>query len=133
MMAIVWSSISAAIASRSAVVVPGSTGATRSSMPNRWQALSKAGWPVSGFTKLGRVMPRCWAACSRYDSRACMMLPVPPVVTSPAGSVAVMASPWNRSNAMAMISPSNRVALGHMSRCSALTWANRPNDSFMKS
>ena len=58
MIAIVWSSISSAIASTSASVVFGSTGAMRSSIPNRWQALSKAAWPVSGFTKLGRVTPR---------------------------------------------------------------------------
>ena len=31
---------------------------------------------------------------------------------------------------MAMISASNFVALGHMSRWSALTWANRPKASF---
>ena len=34
---------------------------------------------------------------------------------------------------MAMISPSKRVALGHMSRCSAFMWAYRPNASVMKS
>ncbi len=33
---------------------------------------------------------------------------------------------------MAMISASNFVALGHMSRCSTLTWAKRPKASFMK-
>ncbi len=33
---------------------------------------------------------------------------------------------------MAMISPSNLVWLGHMSRCSAFTWANSPNAWFMK-
>ena len=32
---------------------------------------------------------------------------------------------------MAMISPSNFVWLGHMSRCSAFTCANSPNASFM--
>ena len=62
-----------------------------------------------------------------------MMLPVPPVVTSPAGSPSVTASAWNRSSVMAMISPSNLVALGHMSRWRMLTWANSPNASFMKS
>ena len=34
---------------------------------------------------------------------------------------------------MAMISASNFVALGHMSRCSTLTWPKRPKASFMKS
>ena len=61
----VFSSISSAIASTSASVVFGSTGATRSSMPNRWQPLSNAAWPVSGFTKFGWVMPRVSRACSR--------------------------------------------------------------------
>src|ERR1700733_4925075 len=51
--------------SRSTWVVSGWTGALRSSTPNRWQALSKAGWAVSGLMMLGRVMPRVWAACSR--------------------------------------------------------------------
>ncbi len=56
---------------------------------------------------------------------------MPPVVTSPTGSVPVTASAWSRSRVMAMISPSNFVWLGHMSRWSALTWANSPNASFM--
>ena len=43
----------------------GSIGALRTSMPNRWHPLSKAGWPVSGLTKLGRVVPRVRAAWSR--------------------------------------------------------------------
>ena len=34
---------------------------------------------------------------------------------------------------MAMISASNRVALGHMSRCSTLTWEKSENASFKKS
>ena len=33
---------------------------------------------------------------------------------------------------MAMISASNLVALGHMSRCRTFTWAKRPKASFMK-
>ena len=54
---------------------------------------------------------------------AWVMLPVPPLVTMPTGSVPVTASAWKRSRPMAMISPSKRVALGHMSRWSALTCA----------
>ena len=57
------------------------------------------------------------------------MLPVPPEVTSPPGTVPVTASACIRSSAIAMISPSNRVALGHMSRCSTLVCANIPNAS----
>ena len=60
-----------------------------------------------------------------------MMLPVPPVATSPAGSPPVIASACKRSRVMAMISASNLVALGHMSRWSTLTWAKRPKASFM--
>src|SRR6478736_292625 len=45
------------------------------------------------------------------------MLPVPPVVTRPAGSVSVMASAWNRSSVIATISPSNLVWLGPIARC----------------
>ena len=63
-MAIVCSSIAAAIASTVTSVVSGSTGTVRHSTPSRWQALSKAGCAVSGFTKLGRVLPAA-AACSR--------------------------------------------------------------------
>ena len=59
MMATVSSSMWASTQSVSTWVVTGSTGATRRSMPNRWQALSKAGWAVSGLITLGRVMPRC--------------------------------------------------------------------------
>ena len=62
---------------------------------------------------------------------AWQMLPVPPVATSPAGSPSVMASAWRRSRVMAMISASNLVALGQMSRWSTLTWANMPKASFM--
>ena len=60
------------------------------------------------------------------------MLPVPPEDTSPTGSPSATASPWSRSRVIAMISDSNRVALGHMSRWSALTWANSPNASVRK-
>ena len=62
------------------------------------------------------------------------MLPVPPLVTSPHGSspVAAAASPWCRSRTIEMISASNLVALGQMSRCRTFTWANRPKASFMK-
>ena len=62
---------------------------------------------------------------------AWQMLPVPPVATSPTGSPEVTASACRRSRDMAMISDSNLVALGHMSRWSTLTWANSPNASFM--
>ena len=63
-----------------------------------------------------------------------MMLPVPPVVTSPQGSspAAEAASPPCRPRVIAMISASNLVALGHMSRWRTFTWANRPKASFMK-
>ncbi len=54
------------------------------------------------------------------------MLPVPPVVTRPAGVEPVTASPCTRSRVMAMISASNLVELGHMSRWSELTWENIP-------
>ena len=54
------------------------------------------------------------------------MLPVPPVVTRPAGVVPSTASAWRRSRVMAMISASNLVELGHMSRWSELTWAKSP-------
>ncbi len=54
---------------------------------------------------------------------AWQMLPVPPLVIIPAGSEPVTDSAWKRSSAMAMISPSKRVELGHMSRWSALTCA----------
>ena len=100
-------------------------------MPNRWQALSKAGWAVSGLMTLGRCTPRLSAAKSRYASMAWQMLPVPPVDTSPTGSPSSTASAWSRSRVMAMISASNFVALGHRSRWSTLTWANSPNASFM--
>jgi hypothetical protein len=59
------------------------------------------------------------------------MLPVPPVVTTPTGCASVTALPLSTSSVMAMISPSNLVWLGHMSRCSAFTWANSPNAWFM--
>ncbi len=61
----VFSSTRSAIVPTSANVVLGSTGAVRSSMPNRWQPLSNAAWPVSGFTKFGCVTPRVSRACSR--------------------------------------------------------------------
>ena len=62
------------------------------------------------------------------------MLPVPPVVTRPQGAspAATAASPWCRPRVMEMISASNFVALGHMSRCRTFTWAKRPKASFMK-
>ena len=65
MMATVSASMWASTQSVSTWVDTGSTGATRRSMPNRWQALSKAGWAVSGLMTLGRRMPRSWAAWSR--------------------------------------------------------------------
>ena len=61
------------------------------------------------------------------------MLPVPPLLTSPPGVVSVIASACSMSSVMAMISPSNFVALGQTSRCSALTWANSPKASVMNS
>ena len=64
---------------------------------------------------------------------ACMMLPVPPEVIRPHGVPSVTASPWSMSRVMAMISPSKRVALGTMSRCSAFSWANMPNTSVRNS
>jgi hypothetical protein len=64
---------------------------------------------------------------------AWVMLPVPPLVTMPAGVAVGDRVGVNRSRVIAMISPSKRVALGQMSRWSALTWAYRPNTSFMKS
>ncbi|MEZ5144659.1 MAG: hypothetical protein R2726_19415 [Acidimicrobiales bacterium] len=48
---------------------------------------------------------------------------VPPEVTEPHGEPSVTAPPWSMSRVMAMISDSNLVALGHMSRWSTLTWA----------
>ncbi len=65
MRATVPSSTAPATQSVSTRVVTGSTGATRSSMPNRWQALSKAGWAVSGLITFGRVTPRVAEAWSR--------------------------------------------------------------------
>ncbi len=62
---------------------------------------------------------------------AWVMLPVPPLVTMPAGVVSVTASAWSMSRVIAMISPSNLVPLGHTSRCSAFTWPNRPKAWFM--
>ena len=57
-----------------------------------------------------------------------VVLSVPPEVTAPAGSESGRAaSAWSMSKVMAMISPSKRVALGHMSRCNALACAKRPN------
>ena len=50
-------------------------------------------------------------------------LSVPPLVTTPTPV------PCNRSLAMAMISPSNLVALGYMSRCSTLACENWSNTS----
>ena len=64
-MAIVFSSIAAAIVAGSTRVLTGSTGTVRHSIPNRWQPLSNAGCAVSGFTMLGAVMPRRFAASSR--------------------------------------------------------------------
>ncbi len=132
-MATVFSSMSDATDSTSTFVVTGSTAAMRSSTPKRWHALSNAGWPVSGFTKFGWVMPRVSLAWSRYASTAWEIEPVPPLVTMPTGSASLTASAWNRSSAIAMISPSKRVALGHMSRWSTFTWANRPNALVRKS
>ena len=57
------------------------------------------------------------------------MLPVPPVVTIPAGCAPSTAEACRRSRSIAMTSPSNRVAEGDRSRCSALAWANPPNAS----
>ena len=65
MMATVSPSMCRSTQSVSTRVVTGSTGATRSSIPNRWHALSKAGWPVSGLITLGRRTPRSAAAYSR--------------------------------------------------------------------
>ena len=65
MMATVSASMFRSTHSVSTWVVTGSIGATFSSIPKRWQALSKAGWAVSGLITLGRLMPRTWAACSR--------------------------------------------------------------------
>ena len=64
-MATVWPSMWSSTQSTSTSVVTGSTGARRSSTPKRWQALSNAGWAVSGLITLGRVTPRSAAACSR--------------------------------------------------------------------
>jgi hypothetical protein len=61
------------------------------------------------------------------------MLPVPPLVTIPHGVASATASACNMSRVIAMISPSNRVALGHTSRCSAFTWAYSPKTSPRKS
>ncbi len=61
------------------------------------------------------------------------MLPVPPVVTIPAGSPSVTASACSMSRVIAMISPSKRVALGHMSRWSAFMCAYMPKASVMNS
>jgi hypothetical protein len=58
-------------------------------------------------------------------STAVMMLSVPPEVTEPhglcSGSGPRAASPCMRSSAIAVTSPSKRVALGQMSRWSAFT------------
>ena len=55
-----------------------------------------------------------------------MMLSVPPLPTTPQtswpGVSRATASPFSMSSVMAMISASKRDWLGHMSRCSALTW-----------
>ena len=56
MMATVSSSMFRSTHSVSTWVVTGSTGATFRSMPKRWQALSKAGWAVSGLMTLGRLI-----------------------------------------------------------------------------
>jgi hypothetical protein len=45
----------------------------------------------------------------------------PPLVTTPT------LVPCSRSEVIAMISASNFVALGYMSRCSTLAWENRLN------
>ena len=95
--------------------------------------MSKAGWAVSGLITLGRATPRVGRGVLAVGEHGVQMLPVPPVVTRPTGSLPLTASAWSRSSVMAMISDSNRVALGHMSRCSTLTWENRPKASFMKS
>ncbi len=63
------------------------------------------------------------------------MLPLPPDVMSPTGPSSALSAalPCMRSRVIAMISPSNRVALGHMSRWSTFMWLYMPNTSFMKS
>ena len=60
------------------------------------------------------------------------MLALPPEVTIPAGSAPFSSPACIRSSAIAMISPSNRVALGHMSRWSAFWWAKSPKASLRK-
>ncbi len=70
---------------------------------------------MTGFTTLGRVTPRA-RACSRYEYSAVMRLSEPPPVTTPTPV------PCSSSEVMAMISPSNFVALGYMSRCRTLAW-----------
>ena len=47
-----------------------------------------------------------------------MRLSEPPLVTTPTPV------PWSRSEVIEMISPSNFVALGYMSRCSTFAWEN---------
>ena len=60
-------------------------------------------------------------------------LSVPPLVTIPAGVASVTCPACMRSSAIARISPSKRVALGHMSRWRAFWWANSPKTSERKS
>ena len=48
--------------------------------------------------------------------------PLPPLVSIPAGSLSLTSEACMRSSPMAMISPSNRVALGQTSRWSAFMW-----------
>ncbi len=62
-----------------------------------------------------------------------MIEPDPPEVTMPAMSWprSAAASPCIKSRAMAMTSPSKRVALGHMSRWRMFMCPKSPKTSFM--
>ena len=66
-----------------------------------------------------------------------MMLSVPPNPRTPQGvwlgSRWATASALSMSRVMAMISDSNLLMDGHMSRCSALVWLKYPKHSFRKS
>ena len=73
---------------------------------------------------------RC-ALASRYARTAWAIEPDPPDVTRPTG--ASCAPPPSRSRVIAMISASNFVALGHMSRWRVLTWLKRANTWLRKS
>ena len=89
------------------------SGVLRTSMSIQWAPLSRATWAVTGMTTFGLVTPLARAS-SRYEYRAVIRLSEPPLVTTPTPV------PCSRSDVMAMISPSNLVALGYMSRCSTL-------------